>query len=853
MKKLITNLKNYQSSIKLVFFLSVSMIVILELGKLIKTISIADIKNGLSQLTPFSIVIMFVLGICALIPMLFFDIILNQEIKSKHSLVYILETSWIINSINNLVGFAGLVDIGLRYSFYSEDDKASDSMQGISKVIPFFITGLSFLSLLTFLLIFCFPTSPSIEKFWIVLLGASLYLPVVLYISGHPKLKFFGQLARKRQLQLIMASTLDWLVISGFFTLIGRFLDLEVPLYNLIPLFFISMILGMVSMIPGGLGSFDLIMTAGLVNLGYATDQVLTWILLFRFFYYVIPFVIGGLLFFKQMGGKLNDNYLGMPKTIGHIVLQNGIVFFLRVFGYFMILSALIPEEIAGMKWLAGLNPIQGHLLWQFPSILLGSLFFLLARFVKRQLAISYPLAIGLFLTTIIYINLGNLAIPTTVLLGLAFLMVIIIKKRLNRQVFIYSWEDKTRDALVFMATFVTFFSVGGKVLIHAFPKLNQVQFNYFLFYWLHLFFLAFILVAVYQLVIRRASRKKWLIGQSFDKERYQALLERFKVQSDDASLAFLGDKRLFWYRNHDEDCLVFQFAVKNNKCIVMGEPIGDKSMIEEGLSAFIKEAKLNNMKVVFYEVGQETTLALHEFGYEFIKFGETAHVNLSQFSLEGRKGKKFRTIVNKIDHKGYQFEVVKPPFSEAFLEELNLISEDWLQGRQEKGYSVGFFDKAYLQLAPIAIVRREDGSIIAFTNLLPTNSKEESSVDLMRYYTDQSQNGIMDFLFIKLFLYFKEEGVAYFDLGMAPLANVGNKDNSFLQEKIAYLIFAFSTRFYSFGGLRQYKQKFSPEWSARYIVYPKTTWLLYDLLAIYQVESSKIKDCSQSCIQKIK
>ncbi|MGL6300268.1 hypothetical protein ACR31S_11485 [Streptococcus iniae] len=38
------------------------------------------------------------------------------------------------------------------------------------------------------------------------------------------------------------------------------------------------------------------------------------------------------------------------------------------------------------------------------------------------------------------------------------------------------------------------------------------------------------------------------------------------------------------------------------------------------------------------------------------------------------------------------------------------MISEDWLQGRQEKGYSVGFFDKAYLQLAPIAIVRREDG-----------------------------------------------------------------------------------------------------------------------------------------------
>ena len=58
----------------------------------------------------------------AVAPMIFYDSILNKELNQKQKLSYLLETSWTINSLNNMIGF-GLVDIGLRYSFYGDEER----------------------------------------------------------------------------------------------------------------------------------------------------------------------------------------------------------------------------------------------------------------------------------------------------------------------------------------------------------------------------------------------------------------------------------------------------------------------------------------------------------------------------------------------------------------------------------------------------------------------------------------------------------------------------------------------------------------------------------------------------------
>ena len=107
---------------------------------------------------------MVVIGLVAVLPMLFYDLILNKELETDYSKSYILETSWAVNTINNLSGFAGLVDVGLRYSFYSEDGHEKSGVKALSRLLPYFMSGLSLLSGLVFATFWFFPLSPDLRK-----------------------------------------------------------------------------------------------------------------------------------------------------------------------------------------------------------------------------------------------------------------------------------------------------------------------------------------------------------------------------------------------------------------------------------------------------------------------------------------------------------------------------------------------------------------------------------------------------------------------------------------------------------------------------------------------------------------
>jgi phosphatidylglycerol lysyltransferase len=622
--------------------------------------------------------------------------------------------------------------------------------------------------------------------------------------------------------------------------LVGYILGYNLPSYDVIPLFMIAITIGIMSMIPGSLGSFDLIMVSGLVGLGIDKAQALSWLLVFRLFYYVLPFCLGVVLFLKNMGGRLNEKYLGIPQKVIEALSAIVLVWGLRLFGFFLIVSAIVPQELGHLPLLRELTPSTGQFVFQLPSIVLGVLFFLLARLVKRRLKFTLTLATVLGLVSLVYLNIGSFSLPSSL-----FLMVLVWwnKDTFVRRHYIYAWEDCYKDISYIGGSFFLTLVLLGHLNPHHVFKLKYL--SHLVTHWIHFLGLSLILVILYVLVLRESNKIKENFGEVFDKQRYQDFIATIPNLNLDAALAFLGDKYLYWYQEDGQDKVVFQFAIENNKCVVMSDPLAHSGYLEKGLSQFLAEAEDANISVIFYEVNQETTLLLHEYGYDFMKFGETAQVSLDEFTTEGKHGKKFRTVVNKLENKGYQFQVLQPPFDKKMLNTLKEISDSWLDGRQEKGFSLGYFDEKYIQLAPIALVSDEEDNIQAFVTFLASNGPNEASIDLMRYDLKTAPNGIMDYLFVKLLLHFKEEGVTFFDLGMAPLSNVGTEKHSFLQEKVAYLIYAFTNRFYSFSGLRQYKQKFNPIWSPRYVAYPRDTWLILDMLAIYRVDNRKVKRLS--------
>ena len=682
-----------------------------------------------------------------------------------------------------------------------------------------------------------------IKQYWPALLGASLYLPIVLFVSNRKNWAYFGQLGGKTILSLVLASALDWACVLSFFLLVGYILGYNLPSYDVIPLFMIAITIGIMSMIPGSLGSFDLIMVSGLVGLGIDKAQALSWLLVFRLFYYILPFCLGVVLFLKNMGGRLNEKYLGIPQKVIEALSAIVLVWGLRLFGFFLIVSAIVPQELGHLPLLRELTPSTGQFVFQLPSIVLGVLFFLLARLVKRRLKFTLTLATVLELVSLVYLNIGSFSLPSSLFLVVLLFLVWWNKDTFVRRHYIYAWEDCYKDISYIGGSFFLTLVLLGHLNPHHVFKLKHL--SHLVTHWIHFLGLSLILVILYVLVLRESNKIKENFGEVFDKQRYQDFIATIPNLNLDAALAFLGDKYLYWYQEDGQDKVVFQFAIENNKCVVMSDPLAHSGYLEKGLSQFLAEAEDANISVIFYEVNQETTLLLHEYGYDFMKFGETAQVSLDEFTTEGKHGKKFRTVVNKLENKGYQFQVLQPPFDKKMLNTLKEISDSWLDGRQEKGFSLGYFDEKYIQLAPIALVSDEEDNIQAFVTFLASNGPNEASIDLMRYDLKTAPNGIMDYLFVKLLLHFKEEGVTFFDLGMAPLSNVGTEKHSFLQEKVAYLIYAFTNRFYSFSGLRQYKQKFNPIWSTRYVAYPRDTWLILDMLAIYRVDNRKVKRLS--------
>lgn len=142
--------------------------------------------------------------------------------------------------------------------------------------------------------------------------------------------------------------------------------------------------------------------------------------------------------------------------------------------------------------------------------------------------------------------------------------------------------------------------------------------------------------------------------------------------------------------------------------------------------------------------------MKLHEFGFDFMKFGEEGYVDETTFTLAGRKRKGERALMHKAEREGYTVELLQPPFDDALMQEQKAVSELWLAGRSEKGLGFGFADRHYLKEAPIAVGCGPEGKIVAFALDMPSGKEEVTSIDLMRLSAD-APRGIMDEVFKNL------------------------------------------------------------------------------------------------------
>lgn len=828
----------YSRPIKIIFVISVIIFVVHALTSFFKTVDWYQVGVGLGNLTWLDIIVLTIFGCIAVIPMLGYDFAIVKFLPGNFKRSYIIRCGWITNTLTNIAGFGGVLGATMRAYFYRKHANKKDILLAISKIAVFLLSGLSILCWVALAFMFLFHQGGHFNQYALWLVAGGLYFPILFYITLINDNQLFKDVTPKIEGLLVGSSTCEWLFVAIFFLLVGWCLGVRHNLASVLPLYVVAQLLGVISMIPGALGSFDVMMMFELSLMGISKPTIIIWLLLFRIFYYVVPLIIAGILFLHDLAQQVNSFFNGLPLVIIQNTAHFLITTFMYISGILMLVAAAVPDITADNKLFAQLYPFTFFFIHQLSTVLFAIAMLACARGLASKVKKAYWPTLFLLLIGVIstWWNLQTMSL--TIYLAIVLVLILLSKRELYRAKLQYSISKFTTDLLIFAGSCILYVIVG---VINApqYTRKHRIP-NFFLFPGEKVWFsglIGLLLGLILLVLILRyfcSGNDPFAKQQKFNAERVRNIIEQFGG-SRTSHLAFLKDKNLYFYQKDNQDQLYFMYRRDYDRLIVMGDPVGNTAENRAALRQLITEADLYNYQLVFYEVSGQFTMLLHEFGFDFIKTGETGLVRLADFTLAGKRQRSQRALMHKFDREGFKFSVIEPPFDEEFIQEIKAVSDNWLGKQIEKGFSLGFFSEDYIQQAPVAIVTDKDDKIVAFATFMPTGGKKYLTIDLMRH-THDAPSGIMDKIFISMFLYGQEHGYEYFDLGMAPLSNVGESQFSFLGEKMAHFIYEYGYHLYSFQGLRRYKNKYADVWESRYTAFRKWSSVIDSMLALVRV-----------------
>lgn len=778
-----------------------------------------------------------------------YDFILVRMAGYRIRATTLFRVGWIANSFNNLMGFAGLTGSSLRLMLYRKRGGPAEKL--VPKLVflsAAMLTGLSVLSL--FALLKPSPFRGEFPLLMVAVIAIVLYLPT---FAGVFKLPWIGRRVGLEEKVgwlyiggAVFVSVLEWFGAVWVFWNVCELLHIRIAFAELAGLFGLAAAAGVVSMLPGGAGSFDLVMLAGLQTYGIDADRSLAVILLYRIFYYFVPWLIGLMLaaaeWIPPRDAMAEDvlkpawrRWQAFWNWPGTMTLMGGFgnaALAALVFssGFILLMSAAVPTWLHGSYALNHWVTLHTMKVSHHFTVLVGLMLIVLSTGIRKQVQRAYYATLALLAAGIVFSLAKGMDVEEAIFLALVLIFLWMSKDRFRRKDVIFTRRSLPGLLITTASMTVLYIAVGLNTMPDTTRKIyRHLPYRYLVSEHEHLrsgiiaLFITWLCIFLWLLL--RPGRPVANPPDAIQLVGLRQWLEKHPRGNYVTHLLFLGDKNLFW--SQDGKALI-AYRRTGRALVALGDPIGEPDAIRQAVIEFWQYADNHACIPVFYQVRPEYLPLYHENGFRFFKLGEEGVTDVQAFQLTGRSKADLRAVKNRYEREGIRFEVLTPPFSSLVLDELREISDDWLEGRREKGFSLGWFNEAYLQLTGIAVLRDPSGHILAFANLMPGyDDKQSISIDLMRYRQD-SPNGIMDALFLHLLEWAKTEGYPEFNLGMAPLANVGESTFSHRTERLAREIFRRANRWYRFSGIRKYKEKFDPQWEPRYLAYPRGASLPY-------------------------
>ena len=791
--------------------------------------SLRQVRSAVLHLDPIFFVRATLFAIGAYAVLVTYDILALRYIKHDLPAPRVAFISFIAFSFSNALGFPVLLGGGLRYRLYNA---AGLSSADIALTIAFNTVTfwLGVLAVAGGSLLFA--PSGSGTLFGVALatlrpVGALLLVVVVGYVLAcafyRRPIRLFGweftpPSGRIALIQVAIACV-DWVLVAAVLWAAIPLPPEQLTFSLVLGAFTLAQVAALVSHVPGGLGVFEFTFIALLSTYAEPTG-LLSAVIIFRIIYYLLPLAVALVLLAANELSRGKSRLARVARVAGGWVpVAAPALFSLTTFigGMILLFSGATPALRLRMRFVADFVPLAVIESSHFVASLTGAALLILANGLARRLDAAYYL-------TLFALSIGILA---SLLKGweyeqataLAIILVTLIPARRH----FYRSAAFTAEFLslpwIFMTATVLLMS--GWLGFFAYKHVaysNDLWWEFALRSDAPRFLRALVgvsvglaLVALHRLL--RPVAIKTVAPDAPTLERVETII---RASSDTLSyLALLGDKSLLF--SEDKTAFVM-YGVEGGSFVAMGDPVGSPRHRKDLAWEFRALADRHGAATVFYQVRMHNLPLYLDMGLSLLKLGEEGRVRLQEFNLDGGSRRRLRRSVRVAEAEGAGFEVHRGEEVSALLPELKTVSDEWLaaRGSREKGFSLGFWNERYLRSTSIAVVRK-GAQIVAFANLWEGAEREEITVDLMRY-TSKAPEATMEYLFVQMMLWGRDAGFDHFNVGMAPLSGLENRQLAPIWNRVGALLFKHTENFYNFQGLRGFKEKFDPVWEPRYL-----------------------------------
>lgn len=314
-------------------------------------------------------------------------------------------------------------------------------------------------------------------------------------------------------------------------------------------------------------------------------------------------------------------------------------------------------------------------------------------------------------------------------------------------------------------------------------------------------------------------------------------LIELLKnSQSDNAYFSLMNDKTI-WFDDNRSHAVAYKKIGKY--AIALGLPIGEENTIGTAWQFQEIITKLGG-EIIWYNI--EGSASASQLGLSTIKIGEDAVINVLDFTLVGSRLKDVRNAVSRNSKSNIYFQWTT--MADITWQDLKLVDDlhrSWVNHKKISNltFSLGFYPFPVLREGKILLAKDQAGNLLSVLTFFPYAQNRGYSLDFMMR-SSIAPSGIIETSIVESIYHFRNEGIKYLNLGMAPLANIEFMGQTKLVSTIRNMLLTQFNKYYGYKSLHAFKEKFSPTWISKYIYVKKKASLPSALIAV--ASAHKIK-----------